>query len=65
MEFNTQRHVRAAGWVASIIGFATNNWYVILFGWWVVIFGYAWTVDKIEKYIELQPEPKEDTDAIR
>jgi len=60
MNFSFQRHLRTAGSVAAIVGILLQNWYVVLFGWTIVALGYMVALAKIEAYIEVQSEQKEE-----
>lgn len=65
MNFNFQRHVRTAGAVVTIIGVFLTNVPLMIFGNLIMLFGYLFTIQKIETYLEAQSEPKEEDDAIR
>lgn len=62
MNFNICRHLRLAGSVAVMVGFALTNWTIVLLGNLVIIVGYMMSIGKIEQFIEKGTDCKIETE---
>lgn len=60
MDFNLQRQCRIAGTVIVLLGVVFRNFSLLLFGNLVWVMGYAWSITKIEKFLEESTKTEED-----